>query len=185
MGRWSWSIRNTVEECRSIDIPWLKQKKYFNGFMGGTVEWKINGKVTSSIGIQVSTQENDNCENYIRMFYAQTDNSENKTNFDYNIRLVTTPCNLGGFRYWFICPLIINGNPCGKRVSKLYLPSGGKYFGCRHCYNLTYQCQKEHDKKVDFFLKNPELIMKAINTGQALRGSIAPLKAYYKLTEKL
>jgi hypothetical protein len=28
-------------------------------------------------------------------------------------------------------------------VSKLHLPPGGRYFGCRHCYDLTYtSCQE-------------------------------------------
>lgn len=25
------------------------------------------------------------------------------------------------------------------RVGKLSLPPGGKYYGCRHCYSLTYE----------------------------------------------
>jgi hypothetical protein len=30
-------------------------------------------------------------------------------------------------------------------VRKLYLPGGGKHFGCRHCYDLTYtSCQESH-----------------------------------------
>jgi hypothetical protein len=30
-------------------------------------------------------------------------------------------------------------------VGKLYLPPGGRYYGCRHCYDLTYtSCQESH-----------------------------------------
>jgi hypothetical protein len=30
-------------------------------------------------------------------------------------------------------------------VAKLHLPSGGRYFGCRRCYDLTYRsCQESH-----------------------------------------
>jgi hypothetical protein len=37
------------------------------------------------------------------------------------------------------------GPPCGRRVGKLYLPPCGRYFGCRHCYRLTYtSCQESH-----------------------------------------
>jgi hypothetical protein len=33
-------------------------------------------------------------------------------------------------------------------VGKLYLPPSGGYFGCRHCYHLTYtSCQKS--RKLD------------------------------------
>jgi len=46
-------------------------------------------------------------------------------------------------RYWFICPLSVNGVYCGRRVGTLYLASGGPYFGCRHCYNLTYESRNE------------------------------------------
>ncbi len=50
------------------------------------------------------------------------------------------PCNFGDERLWFICP----GAGCGQRVAVLYGP--GKYFLCRHCYDLRYESQRE-DKK--------------------------------------
>jgi hypothetical protein len=44
-------------------------------------------------------------------------------------------------RYWFICPLKV----CGRMTAKLYLPNGASYFGCRKCYNLTYEsCNESH-----------------------------------------
>jgi len=151
MGRWSWSNRNTVEDCKSIDIPWLSRHGYFCGFKTGGIEWKnAAGEVISSIGIQVSVDER----------------------------------NFGGVRYWFICPLVINGRPCGRRVGKLYLPPGGKYFGCRHCYNLTYRCQKEHDSRVDALLKNPEMLLSQIKDGD-LKGSLLALKAYFKMAGRM
>ena len=33
--------------------------------------------------------------------------------------------------------------PCGRRVGTLFLSSGGKYFGCRHCYDLSYESRNE------------------------------------------
>ena len=47
-----------------------------------------------------------------------------------------TPCNYGGFRTWFLCP------HCRRRVALIY--GAGKYFLCRHCYNLTYASQQEN-----------------------------------------
>jgi len=39
----------------------------------------------------------------------------------------------------------VNGRGCGRRVGKLYLPPGGRYFGCRQCHDLTYtSCQESH-----------------------------------------
>jgi hypothetical protein len=62
------------------------------------------------------------------------------------IRLQTT--RFGRQRWWFTCPLVIDGKPCNGRSGKLYLPPGGKYFGCRKCHQLTYRsCQEAHQKE--------------------------------------
>ncbi len=48
-------------------------------------------------------------------------------------------------RWWFACPLVVNGRACGRRVRMLYLPPNGRYFGCRGCHDLTYRsCQESH-----------------------------------------
>ncbi len=61
------------------------------------------------------------------------------------IEIFSTVCNYGGVRYWFLCPAVKDGVYCGNRVTKLFLPPGGVVFGCRDCYDLTYQsCQESH-----------------------------------------
>ena len=50
-----------------------------------------------------------------------------------------TACNFGGERPSFMCP----GTGCGRRVAILYGP--GKYFLCRHCYDLVYESQRENE----------------------------------------
>ena len=52
------------------------------------------------------------------------------------MRIVRTPCNLGGSRAWFICPAV----GCGRRVAILY---GGGIFACRRCYRLAYASSRE------------------------------------------
>ena len=59
------------------------------------------------------------------------------------IGLVRVPCRFGGSRPYFICPGVVNGTSCGRRVTKLY--SGGRYFLCRHCYGLAYASQREDE----------------------------------------
>ena len=54
------------------------------------------------------------------------------------VPLEWTPCNFGGGRPWFLCP----GAGCGQRVAVLYGP--GRYFLCRHCYDLGYESQREN-----------------------------------------
>jgi hypothetical protein len=62
--------------------------------------------------------------------------------------LQSTPTNFNGRRWWLTCPLIVDGVTCNRRVGKLYLPPGAKYFGCRHCYDLTYRsCQATRDRQ--------------------------------------
>jgi hypothetical protein len=53
-------------------------------------------------------------------------NTGKKTYFDYKFEPETTPCNLGGVRWWFICPLSRNG-----------------VYGGRHCHDLSYESRKE------------------------------------------
>ena len=50
-------------------------------------------------------------------------------------------CRFGGTRPYFICPGVVNGIACGRRVAKLYGP--GRYFLCRHCYRLAHASQSE------------------------------------------
>ncbi len=58
-----------------------------------------------------------------------------------------------GVRWWFVCPLVVNDRACQRRVGKLYLPGGGRYDGCRHCYDLTYTSSQESDKRVSQLLR--------------------------------
>jgi len=60
---------------------------------------------------------------FIKLFYTQTSAvTKEKTDLDYTIELVTTSCNFGGVRYWFICPLVVNSWPCGRRVTRFLVP---------------------------------------------------------------
>lgn len=54
------------------------------------------------------------------------------------VSLTTTPCNFGGARYWFVCPV----QGCSRRITKLYF-LGGRY-ACRHCHCLAYRAQHEN-----------------------------------------
>jgi hypothetical protein len=57
---------------------------------------------------------------------------------DYRVRLMAMQPNYGGRRWWFLCPLARNDGGPPRRVAKLYLPPGGRYFGSRDAYGLTY-----------------------------------------------
>ncbi len=142
MGRWYSDKKDTVEDCRTVSIAFLRKYDYFCGWRSGTISWtNWYGEKTASIGVTVCTADG---ENYAQFQYTHTQRSTGeKTECDYRVQLVTTPCHLGGVRWWFICPLSRNGAPCGRRVGTLYCPPGGKYYGCRHCYNLSYESRNE------------------------------------------
>ena len=165
MGRSPWSDRKTVEECTSISISDLLNRGIFEKKRGYLVPWSpyALGREVSSIAYWVKTGPEGNI--FLQVSYKMPSwFYDIKVPLDYVIELTTTTCNFGGKRHWFICPLRINGLPCRRRVGKLYLPPGEKYFGCRSCYNLTYQSCKEHqsykghDKRVDALMENPDLL---------------------------
>ena len=41
---------------------------------------------------------------------------------DETIRITRLPCRFGGTRPYFICPVVVNGIACGRRVAKLHGP---------------------------------------------------------------
>ena len=57
------------------------------------------------------------------------------------VRIVRVACRFGGARPYFVCPGVVNGIACGRRVAKLQGP--GRYFLCRHCYRLGHASQIE------------------------------------------
>ena len=81
----------------------------------------------------------------LNLTYTKTPHGGDAVDVDQSIRLTNTQPNFGGLRRWFVCPLVVSGRACRRRIGKLYLPPGQKYFGCRRCYDLTYQsCRDSH-----------------------------------------
>jgi len=134
--------KRTVEECPVIDAGSLARECLQAGF-----EMKCVGDTPSIV---------------IGLRYAVLTNGQEE-NIDTQIRLHATRPIVGGLRWWFACPIESEGRPCNRRVAKLYLPPRASYFGCRHCYELTYRSVREHDKRVDFYRKNPDDLLAALN----------------------
>jgi hypothetical protein len=183
LGRYFSSKKDTVEDCISLSIIKLRQWDYLCGFRAGSIQWKNSvGEVTSSIGIAVSVSREEYGQDYVRLSYSQADRftREKRNDLDYNIELVSTPCHFGGLRYWFVCPLVRNGTHCGRRVGKLYLPGGQSYFGCRHCYDLTYKSCQESDKRESALMKLPPEELKRLLNNHDPKATILGMKALLK-----
>ena len=156
MGRWSWSSRSTVEDSKVLDIFWLRKNDYLCGYRSGTIRWSRGENVTGSIGIQVEVRSEPDREGWVRLYYTNTSNATGETtNLDYKVMLEATRCNYGRYRWWFRCPLV----GCGRRVGKLYLPPGANYFGCRHCYNLTYESCRQSNSAMYRFARSHGLTL--------------------------
>jgi len=134
MGRYYYSKKDTVNNYNSISIKFLKQHKQLVGYCSGGIRWTRGGEKAGSVSYEVDIMRPG--DGYIRFKYTTTIRATGeKIDQDYKVRLVSTKCNYGGQRWWFIC------NYCKRRVGVLYI--GDSEFACRHCYNLTYESRNE------------------------------------------
>lgn len=154
--RWGGHIKKTtVEECLTLSMDVVGQ---FEGLQErkpwqGTIRWtKVRtGEETANIRYVFWPRgEGWEWDGELVLKYTitrpQYGGEDEVTEVDYGIDLETTPCNFGGERWWFRCPLVKSGTPCERRCFKLYCPPGGDYFGCRECYDLTYRsAQTAHE----------------------------------------
>jgi hypothetical protein len=144
-GRWSRDdTRVPVEACLVIGVNNLLQKRILRPGVCTTINWSsVDGwgrtVNDASIGTEATTRG-------IALRYTTTDYDGNRTDHDYAVVVVWARCHFGGKRPYFICPGVVNGVTCMRRVAKLYKPPAGHYFLCRHCYNLTYySCNESGD----------------------------------------
>lgn len=127
MGRYYFDSKPTIESCRGLTMPFLKKHGHLCGWSNAGCSWSNRGVKTGNISFMVDTRNL-----YIRFVYTATDSQTGeKQEKNYTVALTTTPCHLGGVRYWFICTF------CERRVSALYIHAAND-FACRHCLGLTY-----------------------------------------------
>jgi hypothetical protein len=138
--RWTWTgTKDTVESNRTLDINRLNRAGCLrSGYRGGW-EWTRDGEWVASIWFR---RDGDR----LVLSYRVRGSGEQWLDVEQPTPIVWKPCRFGGARPYFICPGVVNGIACGRRVAKLYGP--GKYFLCRHCYRLAYSSQREdrHDR---------------------------------------
>jgi len=178
--RWEYhQKKRLVEDCLHLDILKLSEQGLISGsYTHGTSVWEnLSGGRDASIEFEIFPV--DYLSKIMRFNYtAESDGNEQKIQYD--CRLVSTKAFIGGFRWWFTCPLIINGIHCNRRVRKLYLPPGEIYFGCRHCHNLTYRSSQSHNKQVDELLSlSHEQLLAMVQEG-SMKSKFLAIKALEK-----
>lgn len=145
-GRWRWhNKKTTVEECLTLDVRKLAR----NGMLANTAGSGLLVWANVRTGDQAATAryQRDVVGDALvfRLIYTVAQANGEKRDVTEPIVLQTTASRIGGRRWWFTCPLLVSGRPCRRRAGKLFLPPGGRRFGCRRCYDLTYaSCQESH-----------------------------------------
>jgi hypothetical protein len=154
---WRSPKKTVVEECIRLDANYLTR----NGILKANVQhtgdcrWVYESGGSFSVRYDVNTL--DFAAPSMRQSYSWVWVATKKQeSADYRVRLTTTQPRFGGLRWWFVCPAIIGECPCKRRLGKLYLPPGDRYFGCRHCHKLSYKSCQEHNKRGDTFSRDLE-----------------------------
>lgn len=127
-GRRWYTTSATTSDYRAIDVRrWHREGMLEPGRACRWI-WSHDGETTASINMRTEPGR-------VVLEYRHRTGGEQWQDATLPIALTWTRCHYGGERPWFRCPC------CGRRVAILY--SGG-IFACRHCYRLTYQCQREN-----------------------------------------
>lgn len=145
-----WSSKNTVDGLKSLNVNWLNRNGYLTPGRWSSVRWTRGGEECGDIGLRAESGR-------LVLVYRSRSYDNDWEDVEEPVWLTWAPCNYGGRRPWFLCP----GSGCGRRVGKLYV--AGKYFLCRHCYDLAYQSQRETARY--------RLMTKAQNIRRRLGGS--------------
>src|SRR5919107_1670006 len=142
MGSGNWyrfDKKTTADETHGVDVRYL----YRNGLLkaGGrfSLRWSRGEHETGSIGGSVDGHLRLRPERVILRYRFRSGQGSEWEEVQEPVSLDWSACNFGGERPWFVCP----GAGCGRRVAVLYGP--GRYFLCRHCYDLVYESQRENE----------------------------------------
>ena len=139
--------KQTVGETRSLDALKLQKHRVFA--KGGC--WTLSsGEQEDGFSVQVwcesETYEKDGVHVpfALRLFYTARGGNGIEVSRAYRVPLDFTLLHFGSGRWWFRCPMILNGQRCARRCRFLYLPAGAVSWGCRECYQLTYESRQRH-----------------------------------------
>lgn len=120
--------KTLTTDLRHIDVRQLARQKLLVPGYRYNWEWRHPDTAERHAVIHVAVGDD-----YITVHY-QISTPTQRCQVDQLVRLATTPCHYGRYRYWFVCPY------CSKRAARLYI---GFQLACRHCHRLDYKVQRE------------------------------------------
>jgi len=133
-GRPNGSGRPKAESCRSLDVNRLHHEGCLRAGWYGIWQWMRDGERVAWINLLAAFDHLD-------LTYRVRIGGGDWEDISESVRIVHAGCSYGGARPYFICPGVVKGRVCGRRVTRLYVP--GRYFVCRHCNRLSYASQSE------------------------------------------
>ena len=128
--RWK-GTRTTLEEVCRLDVRWLHRHGYLDG-RPRWLTWSRGERETGSASVALVDGD------LMVAYRYRARGSKDWESVRQVITLDWTPCHYGGERPWFRCA------GCRRRVAVLC--SAGKWFLCRHCYELPYGSQQETEE---------------------------------------
>ena len=136
-GNWyRFDKKTATTECQRVDVRYLHRQDLLKSGRRFSLRWSRADRETGSIGGVVEGMETP--ERVILLYRHGSGPGGEWEEVREPVPLTWTACNFGGERPWFICP----GAGCLRRVAILY--ALGRYFLCRHCYDLAYESQREN-----------------------------------------
>lgn len=141
---WSKPSKAVLDDYRSLDVRHFNRVGAFSHRRSGTVSWTRGGK---DCGYAFYVANHD----FLTLKYDYSLTGDEPQSLKMDIPITWTPCHLGGFRPWFVCP------GCRRRVALLY---ESRTFHCRRCLNLTYRSQKE--SSVERAIRRAEKVREAL-----------------------
>ena len=131
-GRWyRWKgTRTTLEEAYRLDVRWLHR----HGYLDGRPHWVTWSREERHVGSLLLALQPEG----VVLTYRYRVSGGDWESVRQVVTLDWTPCHYGGTRPWFQCT--------GCRLRVAVLCGEGKWFLCRHCYELPYGSQQETEE---------------------------------------
>ena len=161
-GRWPDILRRKipVEMCRCLTVKQLRLSGFLAAGRCGEIDWtNAGGNSLGKAKLKMQTGEKDG----LRLSVLLDGGREQF------IDLVHSPCNYGGVRWWFVCPVCKDGVYCGSRATKLYIPPGRDLFGCQNCYDLSRLSVQENHKRDRLASHLDKADLENLSISQAMR----------------
>lgn len=139
--------KTAVEDGLTLSISTMMSKGALvpGQMTSGTWGWSYPGRAShASIGYVGDMRFPDAAT--LRLHYTANEDSA-----DYVVCLVWTPPTFGGRRWWFLCPLERSDDRSPRRVTKLHMPPGGRYFRSRSAHELTYQSCRDSNANAGLY----------------------------------